>query len=56
MVQHRAKQSAVLLVVSLGDEGAPQVDAHPPESQHQPQAVLLVLLHREAPVQPNTSA
>ena len=55
VVEHRAKQGAISLVVSLGDERATQVDSQAPESQDQPQAIVLVLLYWEAPTVCNTS-
>ena len=56
MVQHRPKDGAILRVICLGDEGAAQVEAHPPKGQHQPQPVLTVLLHWKAPAQPTGSS
>ena len=51
MIEDRAKDGAISLVVSLGDQGTAQVQAYGPEGQHQPHPVLLVLLHREPPEQ-----
>ena len=49
VVQQAAEHVAVLIIVRLGDEGAPQHEAQAPEGQHQAQPVALVVLHGEAP-------
>ena len=36
MIENRPKDSAICLVVSLGDQGPPQVQPQGPERQHQP--------------------